>query len=46
LSVVAPEDLRDLAPDMVIVSNAIYLDEIRRQVHDLGLDPDFSVIST
>jgi hypothetical protein len=33
----APEDLVDRPPDLVIAMNAIYLDEIRAQLHGLGL---------
>ena len=38
LPVVAPEDLKDLPVSDVLVSNALYIDEIRRQLADLGVD--------
>jgi hypothetical protein len=33
----APEDLRAAPPDLVVVMNAIYVDEVRAQLHALGL---------
>lgn len=36
-AVVAPEDLDDLDPTLVVVMNPIYVDEIRAQLEDLGL---------
>lgn len=38
--IVAPEFLRRYRPDLVVVMNSIYLDEIRNQLDDLGLKPD------
>ena len=38
-AIVAPEALRELRPDVVIVMNPIYRDEVRRSLHDLGLAP-------
>lgn len=37
--VVAPAHLKDAPPDRVIVMNPIYMDEIRRDLTDLGLAP-------
>lgn len=37
--VVSPEFLRDYHPDVVVVMNEIYLDEIGRQLADMGLSP-------
>lgn len=37
--IVAPERLRELRPDTVIVMNPIYRDEIAAQLASLGLDP-------
>jgi SAM-dependent methyltransferase len=41
--IVAPERLRELGPDVIVVMNRIYLPEIRRQVAGLGLGstPEF-----
>jgi len=39
--VVPPEFLRDYQPDVVIVMNPIYGDEIRRTTEGLGLTPEF-----
>lgn len=35
--IVGPAALRELDPDVVIVMNPVYLDEISRQLHSLGL---------
>jgi len=45
LEVVPPEALRDIRPDLVLVSNALYRDEIARTVRDMGLAPDIAVIT-
>lgn len=45
IEVVSPEDLTALAPDLVLISNALYADEIARQVRDMGLDPAFEVVA-
>lgn len=37
--ILAPEDLRDLRPDVVIIMNPIYRDEIGRDLAELGLSP-------
>lgn len=37
LPVVSPENLRDLPISDVLVSNALYIDEIRQQLSDLGV---------
>ncbi len=39
--VVPPEFLRDDKPDVVIVMNPIYENEIRRLTKSLGLTPEF-----
>jgi hypothetical protein len=36
----APEDLPAAPPDLVVVMNAIYVDEVRAQLHALGLSPE------
>ncbi len=38
--VVAPESMRDYRPDVVIVMNEIYTEEIRQQLAGLGLEPE------
>lgn len=45
LPVVGPADLKEIAPDLVLISNALYEAEITRDVRDLGLDPAFAVIA-
>ena len=37
--IVAPEELKNLDPDIVVVMNAIYEDEIRRDLFAMGLSP-------
>jgi SAM-dependent methyltransferase len=39
--IVPPEFLREFQPDVVIVMNPIYLDEIRQITEGLGLSPEF-----
>jgi hypothetical protein len=41
--IVEPNALRELRPDVLILMNAIYRDEIRAAVRALGLDPIFLV---
>ncbi len=36
--IVAPDFLQELDPQLVIVMNPVYLDEIRRDLADLGVD--------
>jgi len=36
--VVSPERLVEIRPDLVVAMNAVYVDEIREQLHALGLD--------
>jgi SAM-dependent methyltransferase len=43
--IVSPSDLTELQPDLVVMMNGIYEDEIRRTVADLGLAPEFVVAS-
>lgn len=37
--VVSPGFLRDYRPDVVIVMNPVYMDEVSRDLRDMGLDP-------
>jgi len=41
--IVPPSFLREYRPDVVVVMNAIYQDEIRRTMEDLGLSVEFLV---
>lgn len=45
LPVVAPEALAELAPDLVLISNALYEAEIAQQVRDMGLSTSFEVVT-
>lgn len=45
LPVVGPEALREIRPELVIIANAIYVDEIRDKVRELGLDPAFEIVA-
>ena len=42
--IVAPEDLRSLRPDLVLVMNKVYQQEIRSQLDDLGLKAELMAI--
>ncbi len=42
--IVAPEDLMDIQPDVVMVMNPIYIDEIRMMVGALGIDAEFVTV--
>jgi SAM-dependent methyltransferase len=42
--IVAPEALADSAPDVVIVMNPIYVDEIRVQLDGMGLRPEITSV--
>jgi SAM-dependent methyltransferase len=42
--IVAPESLADSAPDVVIVMNPIYVDEIRDQLDGMGLRPEITSV--
>lgn len=43
--VIAPDELRELQPEVILVANALYLDEIKQQVHQMGLSPEFTSIA-
>lgn len=45
LPVVAPEALQDIQPDLVLISNALYKNEIMTKVQDMSISPDFKVIA-
>ena len=42
--VIAPDQLRAINPDLLIITNPTYADEIKAQVKALGLEPEFWVI--
>jgi len=42
--IVGPEELRSIAPDLVIAMNPIYLDEIGRDLDRLGLHPELVAV--
>ena len=42
--IVAPAFLKDYAPDLVVVMNSIYVDEIRSDLAKLGLEPELLVV--
>jgi hypothetical protein len=41
--VVSPDRLRDIRPDVVIVMNEVYKDEIRKDLRARGLTPELLV---
>ena len=43
-AILSPQDLRAFQPDLVIVMNAIYRDEIVRDLSESGLTPDIAVL--
>lgn len=43
--IIAPEDLQDSPPDVVIVLNPIYIPEIRQNLKTLGLSPEILPIT-
>ena len=42
--IVSPESLAESAPDVVIVMNPIYVDEIRDQLDGMGLRPEITSV--
>lgn len=42
--IIAPEDLLKIRPDLVVVMNRVYIDEIRDQVTALGLAPELAAL--
>ena len=42
--IVAPDFLREYRPDAVIIMNAIYVDEIQRDLEGMGLSPELIAI--
>lgn len=44
LEVIGPESLREVKPDVVIVMNPIYVEEIRKTLGDFGLEPEMHAL--
>jgi len=42
--IVAPAFTQTHQPDLIIITNPTYADEIKAQVHELGLDPEFWIL--
>ncbi|RDD62268.1 class I SAM-dependent methyltransferase [Ferruginivarius sediminum] len=42
--IVAPDALKAVSPDIVLLMNPLYLEEVRRQLSDLGLAPAVKVV--
>jgi SAM-dependent methyltransferase len=42
--VVAPEELAELRPDLVIVMNPVYVDEVSKELTRLGLNPEVQAL--
>lgn len=45
LKVGAPEDVAKLSPDLVLIANSLYSDEIEKTVRGFGISPDFATIA-
>ncbi len=43
--IISPDKLSALQPDVVIVMNPVYLDEIRQDLHEKGLSPELMVVN-
>jgi hypothetical protein len=43
-AIVAPEALRDVKPDVVVVMNRVYVPEIARTLDELGLSPELTAL--
>jgi len=44
VEIVAPESVRDLKPDLILIANPLYQNEIRGAVAELGVAAEFEVI--
>jgi len=42
--IVPPADLAELRPELVVAMNPIYLEEIRADLHEMGLDPELLAV--
>jgi SAM-dependent methyltransferase len=42
--IVSPEDLQKIAPDLVVVMNPIYIDEIDSRLRELGVDTEVTAL--
>ncbi|MEM9013131.1 MAG: class I SAM-dependent methyltransferase [Pseudomonadota bacterium] len=45
IRVAAPEEIATLSPDLVLISNALYAEEIAATVRSFGISPDFATIA-
>lgn len=45
LAVIAPDELRRIEPDLVVVMNPIYVDEITAMLGNLGLSPEVDAVT-
>ncbi len=45
LPVIAPEGLKEIAPQLILISNALYEAEIVVDVRKMGMAPDFAVVA-
>ena len=41
---VSPEFLKEYQPDLVVAMNPVYLDEIGRDLHAMGLHPELTAV--
>ncbi|MEO1346881.1 MAG: class I SAM-dependent methyltransferase [Pseudomonadota bacterium] len=46
LPVIAPEQLADVPPDCVVISNGLYLNEIQKQIKDMGIKAPVKVLAS
>jgi SAM-dependent methyltransferase len=42
--IVAPDFLKEYRPDAVILMNPIYMEEVRQQLHEMGLEPELRAV--
>ncbi len=42
--IVSPESLREIAPDLVVAMNPIYLDEIGAELEELGVQTELTAL--
>lgn len=42
--IVAPRELAEIRPDLVIAMNRIYVDEIRNSLAEIGVEPEFAAL--
>ena len=42
--IVSPEKLKGIDPELVVVMNPIYLEEIGAEINELGLEPELKAL--